>query len=1420
MKRKRLTALAIAGLLVFQNAVPAFAEEYDEVIVLDDESSVEEADADAEADEILAEDNASEEELTAPETTDAEADEVTLELEDIVSEDKAGGSYSDDGTEEKEVASAKFLNYNPYYYYFGEDEENIDIVYNDYATEIEVTYTDGTTEIFYSSRGGVYGDSDHWINSMSCPVDVNRDYSQETHTYSDLTIHKRMDYSVNYDTVCLEGLSASEITYAAEAGEAVNVNIEPQSQLVVLDYENLDVNTYDLYLDMDDDRYRINWEYTIVGMGGTSSSNTESDREKIIYDLAVGSGSHLRIVMNIAPLSDEAQPAAASFTLKGSANAYEALELGETRSFNYVRDHNSNFEYFTFTAPKSGFYVIEHDPDNAEAADPSDVFLRTNVQGTTSSGMIETSSEAGTSQAFFMKEGETALVSNYTNGENWKGTVTINEPQTIDVTLGSTVSFDLDLDNSNQYCRLTAPEDGEYELTMNAYGMFSVYNGSTGEQVYNKTSDDNGDGMTTHVYEMTAGDYYVMVDHYDIDSATYEVTFAERPCIMIDPNGGQIIDGREGIEGATTTEPIKYYYSRNTYNYSSTLQYMYDSMQPAGIPAHEYDFLGWATEADASEYECLSLDANLNDLTGIDTLYAIYRSYETQTLSAGQDVEVDLSEGEGVSFEITPKESGEYYFYTSNLTGSYASMALYDADGIQLTFTEQEESSDLGFPQMLEAGQTYYLKLKEGPITGSVSVRKMPTLTLKAGAESAYFWRYLEDDETEKQSQITGYLWVSDSFSDVYTGDYDLTYGDDNSYMLDGWALTPNGEALLEEELASVQAGTTLYATWVKRYPIHLNAGDEGYFYDEEEKEYWSYSTASDGQLTIEKWSWDEPYTFDPDTVFIGWALSEEDAEAGKTFAGAYDLTKLEENQPLELYAVYKTVEVQNIELEDDQPVEGTIQPGGDQYYAFTPAEDGEYLFRFNLTEQAQTRRMARAAAYADENEQSTMLYAEIIDANGGIVESRYIADSDDLCVYLYGGNNYRLVINDPGNDNSEDALRAAVDFNFLNYKMMEVQLDAQGQDIFWSYDHNYDREIYTSAITGYICTEVSGSSIAYGEWHIAWETERELGLQGWSRTADGETLSNEEYDLVSENDILYAVYRIHNHEWYITDQTQPDCGNAGVVHYACKGCEQTDVDVIPPTGNHTWNAGVVTTAATSTATGVKTYTCTVCGKTKTETIPVIAAPAPVHTHSWNGGAVTTEATAVSEGVKTFTCTGCGQTRTEQIAKLPAFLNANASSLKMQLKQKSKALKVEMQTGDSVISWISSNTKVLKVSGSSNGTCTLKAQKKAGTAKVVITLASGLTKTITVKVGKAKIKTSKVKLVGLSSKITLAKGKTQTIQTALTPITSQDKVTYTSSNSKVVKVSKKGVIKAVKKGKAKITVKAGKKKAVITVTVQ
>ena len=74
------------------------------------------------------------------------------------------------------------------------------------------------------------------------------------------------------------------------------------------------------------------------------------------------------------------------------------------------------------------------------------------------------------------------------------------------------------------------------------------------------------------------------------------------------------------------------------------------------------------------------------------------------------------------------------------------------------------------------------------------------------------------------------------------------------------------------------------------------------------------------------------------------------------------------------------------------------------------------------------------------------------------------------------------------------------------------------------------------------------------------------------------------------------------------------------------------------------WDDGVVTTPATCTTDGVKTYTCSICGETKTEVVPATG-------HIYDDGVVTTPATCTAEGVMTYTC-ACGHTKTEKIAKI------------------------------------------------------------------------------------------------------------------------------------------------------------------------
>ncbi len=120
-----------------------------------------------------------------------------------------------------------------------------------------------------------------------------------------------------------------------------------------------------------------------------------------------------------------------------------------------------------------------------------------------------------------------------------------------------------------------------------------------------------------------------------------------------------------------------------------------------------------------------------------------------------------------------------------------------------------------------------------------------------------------------------------------------------------------------------------------------------------------------------------------------------------------------------------------------------------------------------------------------------------------------------------------------------------------------------------------------------------------------------------------------------------------HVHTWdagVVT--TQPSCTAAGVRTYTCTECGATRTESIAATG-HTYGAAVVTTEPTCTGMGVRTRTCTVCGATTTQSIPSLGG------HTWDEGTVTTEPTYETEGVRTYTCTRCGETYTESVAVIP-----------------------------------------------------------------------------------------------------------------------------------------------------------------------
>ena len=143
------------------------------------------------------------------------------------------------------------------------------------------------------------------------------------------------------------------------------------------------------------------------------------------------------------------------------------------------------------------------------------------------------------------------------------------------------------------------------------------------------------------------------------------------------------------------------------------------------------------------------------------------------------------------------------------------------------------------------------------------------------------------------------------------------------------------------------------------------------------------------------------------------------------------------------------------------------------------------------------------------------------------------------------------------------------------------------------------------------------------------------------------------------------------------------------IQHWRAATCEHKDEKI--QVGDHIWNPGVITTQPTATTKGVKTYTCSVCGATKTEEVepsthqhtfattwqgnatyhwhPATCGHNNVSDlgeHRWNTGVVTSWPTHTTPGQKIYTCSVCGMTKTETLQQTHVYdqMNPTAANLK------------------------------------------------------------------------------------------------------------------------------------------------------------
>ena len=285
----------------------------------------------------------------------------------------------------------------------------------------------------------------------------------------------------------------------------------------------------------------------------------------------------------------------------------------------------------------------------------------------------------------------------------------------------------------------------------------------------------------------------------------------------------------------------------------------------------------------------------------------------------------------------------------------------------------------------------------------------------------------------------------------------------------------------------------------------------------------------------------------------------------------------------------------------------------------------------------------------------------------------------------------------------------------------------------------------------------------------------------------------------------------------HVYGEYQPD-GNAtcladGTKTRVCSVCkaQETVADPGSATG-HKYGAYQPDGNATCLADGTKTRVCSVCKAQET-----VADPGSATGHKYGAYQPDGNATCLADGTKTRVCSVCKARETvrDPGSRLVPTGSLSQKKIRLQYRQSTSAVKVSgLARGDFVQTWKSSRPSVASVS--SKGKIT--AKKKSGSAKISAYLASGKVLTVTVTVQKKAVKTTALRDV--PKRLTLRRGRTVKLQPTRIPVTSREKITYKSANTRIAKVSKKGVITGKKAGTVKITVRSGRKKAVVTVKVK
>ena len=172
------------------------------------------------------------------------------------------------------------------------------------------------------------------------------------------------------------------------------------------------------------------------------------------------------------------------------------------------------------------------------------------------------------------------------------------------------------------------------------------------------------------------------------------------------------------------------------------------------------------------------------------------------------------------------------------------------------------------------------------------------------------------------------------------------------------------------------------------------------------------------------------------------------------------------------------------------------------------------------------------------------------------------------------------------------------------------------------------------------VCGETFGEVDATNHVHTTVKNRKEATCTQTGYA--GDTYCTDCDKLLSTGKELAAL----GHDYKATVTKQPTTTEEGIRTYTCTRCNSSYTESIAklPEEKHTHNyTGSITKEATCTEAGVRTYTCS-CGDSYTENIPATG-------HSYVSK-VTKAATTTEEGIMTYTCSKCGHSYTQPIAKI------------------------------------------------------------------------------------------------------------------------------------------------------------------------